>query len=301
MNRPRSKRLRGVVAALTGLCVATLVVGCSSGSSTASSTTSAAASSSAAGSFGANSGASSSSKAATSSSAAASAPAPAGTLTVFAAASLQATFTQIGTIFQTENPGSTVTFNFAGSSDLVTQLTAGAPADVFASADTNNMTKATTANLVSGTPVNFATSILTIVTPPGNPAGVTSFADLAKPGLNVVVCAPQVPCGAATATVETNTGVTLTPVSEENSVTDVLGKVTSGQVDAGLVYVTDAKNAGDKVTEVTFPEAAVVVNVYPIATLTAATQPALATKFVDLVVGPKGQQVLAAAGFTPAP
>jgi len=301
VNRPRSKRLRGVVAALTGLCVATLVVGCSSGSSTASSTTSAAASSSAAGSFGANSGASSSSKAATSSSAAASAPAPAGTLTVFAAASLQATFTQIGTIFQTENPGSTVTFNFAGSSDLVTQLTAGAPADVFASADTNNMTKATTANLVSGTPVNFATSILTIVTPPGNPAGVTSFADLAKPGLNVVVCAPQVPCGAATATVEKNTGVTLTPVSEENSVTDVLGKVTSGQVDAGLVYVTDAKNAGDKVTEVTFPEAAVVVNVYPIATLTAATQPALATKFVDLVVGPEGQQVLAAAGFTPAP
>ena len=301
MNRPRSKRLRGVVAALTGLCVATLVVGCSSGSSTASSTTNAAASSSAAGSFGANSGASSSSKAATSSSAAASAPAPAGTLTVFAAASLQATFTQIGTIFQTENPGSTVTFNFAGSSDLVTQLTAGAPADVFASADTNNMTKATTANLVSGTPVNFATSILTIVTPPGNPAGVTSFADLAKPGLNVVVCAPQVPCGAATATVEKNTGVTLTPVSEENSVTDVLGKVTSGQVDAGLVYVTDAKNAGDKVTEVTFPEAAVVVNVYPIATLTAATQPALATKFVDLVVGPEGQQVLAAAGFTPAP
>jgi len=296
VNRPRSKRLRGVVAALTGLCVATLVVGCSSGSSTASSTTSAAASSAAA-----KSVASSSSKAAASSSAAASAPAPAGTLTVFAAASLKATFTQIGTIFQTENPGSTVTFNFAGSSDLVTQLTAGAPADVFASADTNNMTKATTANLVSGTPVNFATSILTIVTPPGNPAGVTSFADLAKPGLNVVVCAPQVPCGAATATVEKNTGVTLTPVSEENSVTDVLGKVTSGQVDAGLVYVTDAKNAGDKVTEVTFPEAAVVVNVYPIATLTAATQPALATKFVDLVVGPEGQQVLAAAGFTPAP
>ena len=299
MNRPRSKRLRGVVAALTGLCVATLVVGCSSGTGTASSTTSAAATSSAA----SSSAPASSSKAATpgSSSAAASGPVAAGTLTVFAAASLKATFTQIGTIFQTENPGSTVTFNFAGSSDLVTQLTAGAPADVFASADTNNMTKATTANLVSGTPVNFATSILTIVTPPGNPAGVTSFADLAKPGLNVVVCAQQVPCGAATATVEKNTGVTLTPVSEENSVTDVLGKVTSGQADAGLVYVTDAKNAGDKVTEVTFPEAAVVVNVYPIATLTAATQPALATKFVDLVVGPEGQQVLAAAGFTPAP
>ena len=291
-------RFRSVVAALAGLCVATLVVGCSSGKGTASSTTSAATTSSAA----SSAAAASSSKAATSgSSAAAAGPVAAGTLTVFAAASLKATFTQIGTIFQTENPGSTVTFNFAGSSDLVTQLTAGAPADVFASADQANMTKTTTANLVSGTPVNFASNILTIVTPPGNPSGITGFADLAEPGLTVVVCAPQVPCGAATATVETNTGVTLTPVSEENSVTDVLGKVTSGQVDAGLVYVTDAKNAGDKVTEVTFPEAAVVVNVYPIATLTAATQPALATKFVDLVVGPEGQQVLAAAGFTPAP
>ena len=172
---------------------------------------------------------------------------------MFAAASLKATFTEIGTIFQTENPGSTVTFNFAGSSDLVTQLTAGAPADVFASADTNNMTKATTANLVSGTPVNFASNILTIVTPPGNPAGITGFADLANPDVSVVVCAPQVPCGAAAATVETNTGVDITPVSEENSVTDVLGKITSGQADAGLVYVTDAKNAGDKVTEVRLP------------------------------------------------
>jgi molybdate transport system substrate-binding protein len=222
-------------------------------------------------------------------------------VTVYAAASLKATFTQIGTIFQTENPGSTVTFDFAGSADLVTQLTAGAPADVFASADQANMTKATTADLVSGTPVNFATNILTIVTPPDNPAGITSFADLAKSGVDVVLCAPRVPCGAAAKTVETNTGVTLTPVSEENSVTDVLGKITSGQADAGLVYVTDAKNAGDKVKQVDFPEATAVVNVYPIATLTAATEPALATKFVDLVTGPEGQQVLAAAGFEPAP
>ena len=284
-------RFRGVVAAVTGLCVATLVVGCSLGGGTASSS---AASSPAA---------ASSSKAATSgsSSVAASEPMAAGTLTVFAAASLKATFTQIGTIFQTENPGSMVTFNFAGSSDLVTQLTAGAPADVFASADQANMTKATTANLVSGTPENFASNVLAIVTPPGNPSGITGFADLAKPGLNVVVCAPQVPCGAASAKVDANTGVTLTPVSEENSVTDVLGKVTSGQADAGLAYVTDAKNAGDKVAEVDFPEAAAVVNVYPIATLTASTQPELATKFVDLVTGPEGQQVLAAAGFKPAP
>lgn len=272
-SEPRCPRLlRHTVAMLAALGVATLVVGCSSSSNTASS-----------------------------SAAASAAPAAPGTLTVFAAASLKATFTQIGTIFQTENPGSTVTFNFAGSSDLVTQLTAGAPADVFASADKNNMTKAAAADLLSGTPVNFASNILTIVTPPGNPAGITSFADLAKSGVDVVVCAPQVPCGAAAATVETNTGVTLTPVSEENSVTDVVGKITSGQADAGLVYVTDAKNAGDKVTQVDFPEAAAVVNVYPIATVTASAQPALATTFVDLVVGPEGQQVLAAAGFKPAP
>ena len=301
----RHRLPRYAVATLAALCVTTLVVGCSSSSSTASSTTSAAASSSAAArSAVSNSSVASGSRpasSASSSAAASAAPAAPGTLTVFAAASLKATFTQIGTIFQTENPGSTVTFNFAGSADLVTQLTAGAPADVFASADTDNMTKATTANLVSGTPVTIATNILTIVTPPGNPAGIASFADLAKSGVDVVVCAPQVPCGAAAATVETNTGVTLTPVSEENSVTDVLGKVTSGQADAGLVYVTDAKNAGAKVTEIDFPQAAVVVNVYPIATLTASTQPALATRFVDLVVGPQGQQVLAAAGFKPAP
>lgn len=292
-------RFRSVVAALTALCVATLVVGCSSGSGNASSTTSAAATPSAA----SSSAAASSSKATTSesSSAVASGPVAAGTLTVFAAASLKATFTQIGTIFQTDNPGSTVRLNFAGSSDLVTQLTAGAAADVFASADQANMTKALAANLVSGAPVNFASNILTIVTSPGNPSGITGFADLARPGLTVVVCAPQVPCGASAAKVEASTGVTLTPVSEENSVTDVLGKITSGQADAGLVYVTDAKNAGAKVTQVDLPEAAAVVNVYPIATLTAATQPALATKFVDLVTGPQGQQVLAAAGFKPAP
>ncbi|MEP6559878.1 MAG: molybdate ABC transporter substrate-binding protein [Nakamurella sp.] len=242
-----------------------------------------------------------SSSKASGSSAASGAPVAAGTVTVFAAASLKATFTKIGAIFEKENPGSTATFNFAGSSDLVTQLTAGAPADVFASADTNNMTKATTANLVAGEPVNFASNTLTIVTPPGNPAGVASFADLAKPDVKVVICAPQVPCGAATKTVATNTGVTLTPVSEENSVTDVLGKVTSGQADAGLVYVTDAKGAGDKVTEVPFPESTAVVNVYPIATLTGARQSALATKFVEVVTGPEGQQVLKDAGFQPAP
>lgn len=220
--------------------------------------------------------------------------ATAGPLTVFAAASLKSTFTELGKQFEAAHPGSTVTFNFAGSSDLVAQLHQGAPADVFASADTNNMTKA--GDLVDH-PVNFATNTLTIVTPPGNPGQVASFADLAKPGVTVVICAPQVPCGAATEKVEKSTGVTLTPVSEESSVTDVLGKVTSGQADAGLVYVTDAKNAGAKVTEVPFPESASAVNTYPIATVTSSTNPSGAAAFTELVTGPQGQRVLADAGF----
>ena len=125
-----------------------------------------------------------------------------GDITVFAAASLKSTFTTLGEQFEKDNAGTKVTLSFAGSSDLVTQLTQGARADVFASADTKNMTKAADAGLVAGTPRNFATNTLTIVTPPGNPKGIASFADLAKPGTLVVVCAPQVPCGSATERVE---------------------------------------------------------------------------------------------------
>jgi len=224
-----------------------------------------------------------------------------GTITVFAAASLKGTFTEIGEIFEAENPGSEVTFSFAGSSDLVTQILGGAPADVFASADENTMAKATGGGVVDGEPASFATNTLTIVVPPDNPAGVTSFADLAKDGVNEVVCAPQVPCGSATKKVETATGVTLTPISEEQSVTDVLNKLTTGEADAGVVYVTDAKAAGDEVEEVPFAESASAVNTYPIAVLEDSGKPELAQRFVDLVTGPKGQAVLEAAGFAPVP
>jgi molybdate transport system substrate-binding protein len=220
-----------------------------------------------------------------------------GKVIVFAAASLKKSFTDIGEQFKTDNPGSDVEFSFAGSSDLVTQLTQGAPADVFASADTKNMDKAAQADLLSGSPVNFASNTLTIVTAPGNPKKIASFKDLAQPGLSVVVCAPQVPCGSATATVEKATGVKLNPVSEESQVTDVLGKVTSGQADAGLVYVTDAQGAGDKVTAVAFPESSEAVNTYPIAVLKQSKNQDLAKKFVDLVTGEAGQKVLNAAGF----
>ena len=216
---------------------------------------------------------------------------------VFAAASLKKTFTELGEQFKTQNPGSSVEFSFAGSSDLVTQLTQGAPADVFASADTKNMDKAAQAGLLAGNPVNFASNTLTIAVAPGNPKKIGSFKDLTRQGLNVVVCAPQVPCGSATQKVEQVTGVTLYPVSEESAVTDVLSKVETGQADAGLVYVTDAAGAGDAVVTVDFPESATVVNTYPIASLKSAQNPSAAQAFVELVTGPVGQQVLADAGF----
>jgi molybdate transport system substrate-binding protein len=218
-------------------------------------------------------------------------------LIVFAAASLKKSFTEIGEQFKTDNPGADIEFSFAGSSDLVTQLMQGAPADVFASADTKNMDKAAAADLLAGDPVNFASNTLTIVTAPGNPENIASFRDLSQPGLSVVVCAPQVPCGSAAEKVEQATGIQLNPVSEESQVTDVLGKVTSGQADAGLVYVTDARGAGDKVTAVAFPESADAVNVYPIGVLEQSKNRDLATKFVDAVTGEQGQKILTAAGF----
>lgn len=219
------------------------------------------------------------------------------TITVFAAASLKTAFTEIGEQFKTDNPGTSVEFSFAGSSDLVTQLTQGADADVFASADTRNMDKAVDAGLLYGRELNFATNTLTIVVAPGNPKGIKSFQDLAKPGLDVVVCAPPVPCGGATQKIEEATRVKLAPVSEESSVTDVLNKVTTGQADAGVVYVTDAAGAGDKVAEVAFPEAARAVNIYPIAVLKGSRHQELAKKFVDLVTGESGQKVLGKEGF----
>lgn len=219
------------------------------------------------------------------------------TVVVFAAASLRPTFTKMGEQFEADNPGARVEFSFAGSSDLVTQLTQGAQADILASADTGNMDKAAQAGLLSGDPVNFASNTLTIAVAPGNPKQVNSFRDLTKPDLTVVVCAPQVPCGSATQKVEEVAGVDLTPVSEESSVSDVLNKVTTGQADAGLVYVTDAADAGDQVTAVPFAESAAAVNTYPIATLKSSEHRELARKFIDAVTSEAGQQTLSAAGF----
>lgn len=218
-------------------------------------------------------------------------------ITVYAAASLRSVFDEIKKRYEDRNPGSTVEFTFAGSSDLVTQLTQGAKADVFASADTRNMDKAEAAGLLADKPVNFASNTLVIVTAPGNPKQIHGFADLAEPGLVVVECAAPVPCGGATHKVAQQLHVTLTPASEETSVTDVLNKVTSGQADAGVVYRTDALLAGPKVATVEFPEAATAVNHYPIAVLKSASDAVGARNFVDLVTSGVGQKILQQAGF----
>lgn len=224
-----------------------------------------------------------------------------GEITVYAAASLKTTFTQIGSQVEAAHAGTTVRFSFAGSSDLAAQIQQGAPADVFASADPANMAKVTGPGLTASPPVDFASNTLEIAVPPGNPGGIASLRDLAKPGVKLVVCAPQVPCGHASVEVAKAAGLTLRPVSEEQSVTDVLGKVLTGEADAGLVYRTDVKGAGDTVEGIEFPESSAAVNVYPIAVLNGSRDPALASAFVDAVTGPQGQAVLAAAGFEKAP
>ncbi|MCW5952715.1 MAG: molybdate ABC transporter substrate-binding protein [Propionibacteriaceae bacterium] len=219
------------------------------------------------------------------------------TLTVFAAASLTKTFTELGAAFEADHPGVTVSFNFAGSSDLVAQIQQGAPADVFASADEKNMTKATDEKLIAGDPVIFATNVLSIAVPPDNPAKVAGLADLARDDVQVVICAPEVPCGAATVKVAEAAGITIKPVSEEAKVTDVLAKVASGDADAGLVYATDVAGAEGKVLGIDFPESAGAVNNYPIGALANSANADLAAEFVALVTGATGQQVLADAGF----
>jgi molybdate transport system substrate-binding protein len=230
-------------------------------------------------------------------------PAPAGApappereLTVFAAASLTEAFTALGERFETDNPGTTVRFNFGGSSDLAQQIVSGAPADVFAAASDATMKTVTDAGAASG-PAVFATNVLQIATAPGNPKGITSFADLARPDLTVVVCAPQVPCGATTEKIEEATGVTLRPVSEEPDVKSTLGKVSTGNADAGLVFVTDVTSAGGEVEGVSFPEARQAPTNYPIAVLAEAPQPELAAQFRDLVTGEVGREALQDVGF----
>lgn len=225
------------------------------------------------------------------------APMQRGMLAVFAAASLTTVFTELAGEFEADHPGVEVQLNLTGSPTLVEQIVEGAPADVFASADEANMTKLTDEGLIAGAPTLFATNTLQIVVPAGNPARVTGLADLADPHLRVVICAPEVPCGAATAAVEEAADVVISRDSEEEAVTDVLAKVTSGEADAGVVYVTDVIGAGDEVEGVDIAEADAVVNRYPIGVVDGAAQPGLAQQWIDLVLSADGRAALQAAGF----
>ncbi|MGH4009713.1 MAG: molybdate ABC transporter substrate-binding protein [Pseudonocardiaceae bacterium] len=221
------------------------------------------------------------------------------TVTVLAAASLTDVFNELEPQFEAVNPGADLRFSYGASSDLATQIANGAPADVFASANQKQMKVVAGAGKVAGESKPFTTNVLTIVVPPGNPKGIRSFADLAKPDVVTLVCAPQVPCGAATEQIEEATNITLSPASEESDVRSVLAKVQAKEADAGLVYVTDARSAAGKVEQINFPEAKDAVNVYSITAIHDAQQAQLAAAFVAFILGPQGQRELTAAGFSP--
>jgi molybdate transport system substrate-binding protein len=233
----------------------------------------------------------------TSSSSASAATKLTGTLTVFAAASLTDVFTELGNQLKADNPGLRLQFDFAGSSALATQLTQGAPADVFASANEAQMKVVTDAGLQAGAQAVFAENVLEIAVPKTNPGHVTGLSDFARPELTLAICAAEVPCGAAAHKVFQAAGIKAVPDTEEEDVKAALTKVQLGEVDAALVYATDVQAAGPGITGIPFPEAGQAINKYPICTLKAAPNPAAARAFLDLVTSDPGQKALAAAGF----
>jgi molybdate transport system substrate-binding protein len=225
-----------------------------------------------------------------------SSPAMTGTITVLAASSLKEAFTTIGKQFEAAHPGVKVVFSFAASSDLATQITQGSPADVFASASVKNMTQVVTAGYATS-PTTFVKNTMEIALPLSNPASITALSDLAKSSVKLAVCQPQVPCGSTADTVFTNAGLTVKPVTLEPDVKSVLAKVELGEVDAGVVYVTDVRAAGSKVLGLLIPASVNASTSYPIAALTKSADATAAKAFVAYVLSPSGGAVLAADGF----
>jgi molybdate transport system substrate-binding protein len=223
-------------------------------------------------------------------------PAVTGTVTVLAAASLTEAFTTLAEQFEAAHPGTHVKLSFGASSALAQQITQGAPADVFASAAPKNMKQVVDANEASSS-TNFVKNAMEIAVPPSNPAHVSAVADLAKSGVKVALCQPQVPCGATAQQVFTNAKITVHPVTLEADVKSTLTKVETDEVDAGVVYVTDVRSAGTKVKGVTIALDVNASSEYPIAALTHAPHPAGAQAIVAYVLSPAGQTVLAADGF----
>jgi molybdate transport system substrate-binding protein len=219
-----------------------------------------------------------------------------GTITVFAAASLTGTFKTLAQQFEAAHPGDSVRFSFGPSSGLATEITSGAPADVFASASPKNMQQVVSAGDASS-PQDFAKNIMEVAVPPNNPGKVTSVTDLAKSSVKVALCQPQVPCGTVAAKVFKEAKIKVTPVTLQPDVKSVLTQVETGNVDAGMVYVTDVLAAGAKVKGVTIPASDNASTLYPIAAVSSSKHKSIADAFIAYVLSPAGQQVLAAAGF----
>ena len=219
-----------------------------------------------------------------------------GSITVLAAASLTGSFTQLGKQFEAAHKGDTVKFSFGPSSGLAEQITSGAPADVFASAAPANMDSVVKAGDASS-PQDFAKNTAEVAVPPDNPGKVTSVNDLAKKSVKVALCQPQVPCGVVASEVFKNLGIKVKPVTLQPDVKSVLTQVETGNVDAGMVYVTDVQAAGSKVKGVTVPAGDNASTLYPIATINSSKHKSIAQSFMSYVLSPAGQQVLAAAGF----
>lgn len=223
---------------------------------------------------------------------------PTGTITVFAAASLNQVFSELGHRFEAAHPGTKVRFSFSASSSLAQQILAGAPADVFASASAKNMTQVTGAGDATN-PKMFATNFAEIAVAPAAVGRVQSLADLGRGGVKVALCQPQVPCGALAQKVLANAHVTVKPVTQGLDVKSTLAYVTRGDVDAAIVYVTDVKAAGTKIQGVQIPAADNASTAYVIAGVTAGSNPTLAAAFEDFVLSPTGRDALRQAGFSP--
>lgn len=223
-----------------------------------------------------------------------SASALSGPITVYAAASLTEAFTTLKTQFVKAHPGTSITISFGPSSELSTQITNGAPVDVFASASPKNMAAVTTAV----NPTDFVSNTLEIAVPPNNPGKITALKDLARSGVKVAACDPAVPCGVVAGKVFTKAKLTVKPVANEADVKSTLAAVTSGEVDAGMVYVTDVRAAGSKVKGITIPSGVNASTKYPIAELSGSKNAAVAKAFVAYVLSPAGRSVLTADGFS---
>jgi molybdate transport system substrate-binding protein len=223
--------------------------------------------------------------------------APRGDITVFAAASLSDAFGEVGTAFEEANPGTTVTFNFGASSALATQIGEGAPADVFAPADTTQMDEVVESGATGQRPQPFATNVLQIAVPAGNPGGVTGLADFAEDDLLIGLCAEEVPCGRFGRQVLTQAAVTPAVDTDETDVRALLTKLEAGELDAGIVYRTDVLAADGSVEGVDIPADQNVVASYPIAALGESEAPGVARAFVDFVLSADGLELLQRFGF----